>query len=91
LDAGRGGEIDLVEDSGGGHLGLKQVLMSEGTNAQPNNILGVSGLAACNDAGVALVERVTGLRAFNMKDPDSVDNLRVLLEKRLLLKASCAV
>jgi predicted aspartyl protease len=66
-----------------GVLGLKQVLMSEGTNVQPNNILGVSGLAACNDAGVALVERVTGLRAFNMKDPDSVDNLRVLLEKRL--------
>lgn len=62
-------------------LGLRQVLVSEGLVTE---ILGVSGMAACNAAAAALVKRVSGLQAFNLKDPSSVADLRVLLEKCLL-------
>jgi hypothetical protein len=64
-----------------GVLGLRQVLVSEGLVTE---ILGVSGMAACNAAAAALVKRVSGLQAFNLKDPSSVADLRVLLEKCLL-------
>jgi hypothetical protein len=64
-----------------GVLGLRQVLVSEGLMTE---ILGVSGMAACNAAAAALVKRVSGLQAFNLKDPSSVADLRVLLEKCLL-------
>lgn len=62
-------------------VGLWQVLRNEGLATE---ILGVSGMAACNTAAADLVKRVSGLRAFNLSDPDSVTDLRVLLEKCLL-------
>lgn len=64
-----------------GIVGLRQALVSEGLTT---NILGVSGMATCNTAAADLVKRVSGLRAFNLEDPDSVTDLRVLLEKCLL-------
>ena len=66
-----------------GILGLKQVLVNEGLTTT-EEILGVSGMAACNTAAAELVKRVCGLNAFNLKNPDSVDELRMLLEKCLL-------
>ena len=65
-------------------LGLRQVLVSEGLAKFQPDILGVSGLAASNEAAAALVKRVSGLQAFDFKDPASVARLRMLLEKRLL-------
>ena len=64
-----------------GVVGLRQVLVSEGLTT---DILGVSGMAACNSAAADLVKRVSGLQAFNLKDPVSVNNLRMLLKKCLL-------
>jgi hypothetical protein len=66
-----------------GILGLKKALVNEGLTTT-EEILGVSGMAACNTAAAELVKRVSGLDAFNLKNPDSVDDLRVLLEKCLL-------
>lgn len=68
-----------------GVLGLRQMLVTEGlVKFQETDILGVSGMAACNAAAAALVKRVSGLQAFNLKDAASVAWLRMLLEKRLL-------
>ena len=64
-----------------GVVGLRQVLESEGFMTQ---ILGVSGMAACNAAAADLVKRVSGLQAFNLKDPASIADLRMLLKKCLL-------
>lgn len=64
-----------------GIVGLRQALVGEGLTT---DILGVSGMAACNTAAADLVKRVSGLQAFNLKDPVSVTDLRVLLKKCLL-------
>lgn len=64
-----------------GILGLRQVLANEGLTTE---ILGVAGMAACNTAAADLVKRVCGLHAFNLKNPASIAEFRVLLEKCLL-------
>ena len=64
-----------------GVLGLREALVKEGL---AKGILGVSGMAACNSAGAALVNRISGLQAFNMNDPASVADIRMILEKCLL-------
>ncbi|KAL9190846.1 hypothetical protein ACHAXT_000552 [Thalassiosira profunda] len=61
--------------------GLQKALVSEGLAFRPDV---VCGIAASNSAGIALVERVAGLRGLNISDPASVETLRNLLKERLM-------
>jgi len=40
----------------------------------------VSGIAASTEAGVALIERLTGLRAIDVREPSALDEIEAILE-----------
>lgn len=62
--------------------GLCHALRKEGLDFEPDM---VCGMAANNSAGIDLVEQLTGLLALNVESgSDSVDELCMLLKKRLL-------
>jgi hypothetical protein len=61
--------------------GLCQALRSEGLNFYPDL---VCGMAANNDAGIAMVDQLTGFPALNLEaGASSIDKLRKLLESWL--------
>jgi hypothetical protein len=62
--------------------GICNALRSEGLKFEPNLIC---GMAANNSAGIALVERLTGLPALNLEaGPSSIDALCELLKKHII-------
>lgn len=48
----------------------------------------VSGIAASTEGGIALVERLTGHRAVDLRDPATLDRIEAILVDRLGLEAS---
>ncbi len=43
----------------------------------------VTGLATSTEAGVELVEKLSGIKALNVMDPDALPELREILEDAL--------
>ena len=62
-------------------LGLCSALKAESLDFQPDV---VCGMAANNSAGIALIEKLTGLPALNLEGGPDSDELQKLLKKRFV-------